>query len=61
MAFEADCGSSMVLEALFVASTSGPTVPGDLCICAGETPAPQGLRAVLWRGRLACAWDDIKN
>ena len=56
MAFGADCGSSTVLEAFFVTSTSRSAVPGDGGGCAGETPALQVSRAVLWCGRLARTW-----
>ena len=29
MAFDTDCGASTVLEAIRVASTAGPSVPGE--------------------------------
>jgi hypothetical protein len=50
MAFEADCGSSTVLDAPRVPSTVGPFVPGE---CRAVLEPPVGVPGILSRYRLS--------
>jgi len=64
MAFKADCGSSTVLEALFVASTARSLVPGEFSVVLRDSSTPTGgfgRRLEVWGRQIRNPKSEIRN